>query len=74
MGAFFAGLGTAVAVFVIAALAAEGLPLAATEDLGVRFCMYALCIACGLIVGFGWKILDEIKALKARLPKREDAK
>ena len=36
--------------------------------------MYALCIACGLIVGFGWKILDEIKALKARLPKREDAK
>lgn len=74
MRAFFAGLGTAVAVFVIAALAAEGLPLAVTADLGVRFCMYALCITCGLVVGFGWKIIDEIKALKARLPKREDAK
>ena len=68
----FAGLGTAVAVFVIAALAAEGLPFAVTEDLGVRFCMYALCTACGLIVGFGWKILDEIKALKARQLKQED--
>ena len=43
-----------------------------TADLGVRFCMYALCIACGLVVGFGWKILDEIKALKASLSKRED--
>ena len=74
MRAFFAGLGTAAAVFVIAALAAEGLPLAATEDVGVRFCMYALCIACGLTVGFGWKILDEIRVLKACLPKREDAK
>lgn len=72
MKAIFAGLGTAVAVLVIAALAAEGVPLAVTEDLGVRFCMYALCIACGLIVGFGSKILDEIKALKACLPKRED--
>ena len=74
MRAFFAGLGAAVAVFIVAALAAEGLPLAATEDVGVRFCMYALCIACGLIAGLGWKILDEIRALKARLPKREDAK
>ena len=72
MRRFFAGLGTAVAVFVIAALAAEGLPLAMTADLGVRFCMYALCIACGLVVGFGRKILDEIKALKASLSKRED--
>lgn len=74
MRTVFAGLGAAVAVFVIAALAAEGLPLAVTEDVGVRFCMYALCIACGLIAGLGWKILDEIRALKARLPKREDAK
>ena len=74
MRTVFAGLGAAVAVFVIAALAAEGLPLAVTEDVGVRFCMYALCIACGLIAGLGWKILDEIRALKASLPKREDAK
>ena len=74
MRTVFAGLGAAVAVFIVAALAAEGLPLAVTADLGVRFCMYALCIACGLTVGFGWKIIDEIRALKARLPKREDAK
>ena len=74
MRTVFAGLGAAVAVFIVAALAAEGLPLAVTADLGVRFCMYALCIACGLIAGLGWKILDEIRALKARLPKREDAK
>ena len=74
MRTVFAGLGAAVAVFIVAALAAEGLPLAATEDVGVRFCMYALCIACGLTAGFGWKILGEIRALKARLPKREDAK
>ena len=72
MKAVFAGLGAAVAVFVMAALAAEGLLFAVTADLGVRFCMYALCIACVLIAGFGWKILDEIKTQQACLPVRED--
>lgn len=47
-------------------------PLAASVDLGVRFCMYALCIGCGLVVGFGWKILDVDKALKNILMDKED--
>ena len=68
----FAGLGTVATVFVIAAFAAEMWPLAASVDLGVRFCMYALCIGCGLVVGFGWKILDVVKALKNTLMDKED--
>ena len=62
-----AGLGTTIVVMV-AAVNIENL----LNSFGCGFMAGSIC--CGQIVDFGGKILDEIKAPKARLPKREDAK
>ena len=62
-----AGLGTTIVV-IVAAVNIENL----LNSFGSGFMAGSIC--CGLIAGLGWKILDEIRALKARLPKREDAK
>lgn len=34
--------------------------------------MNGICVLCGLVVGFGWKILDAVKALKNTLMDKED--
>ena len=69
------GIGGVVAAFFLISIVSELNPLINQHlDAGIQFCMNGICLLCGLIVGFGWKILDEIKALKACLPKREDEK
>ena len=62
-----AGLGTTIVVMV-AAVNIENL----LNSFGSGFMAGSIC--CGLVVGFGWKILDEIKTLKASLSKRKNEK
>lgn len=65
------GIGATIAALWLIAIVSDINPFIHQQQ-GVRFCMNGICVLCGLVVGFGWKILDAVKALKNTLMDKED--